>query len=97
MDAFLQNWKVVRGYANPPWNLIRRVLLKVEEQKVEVILRALIWPSQPWHPGLLVLLASPPLRIEPHEEVMEAELLPEIAPPLAVWPISGNITQVRDF
>ena len=28
---------------------------------------------------------------------MKAELLPELALPLAVWPISGNTTRVKDF
>ena len=46
-DAFLQDWSVVRGFANPPWNLIGRVLTKVEYQGAELILLAPIWPSQP--------------------------------------------------
>ena len=44
--TFLQDWKDVKGYANPPWNLIRRVLSKVEEQEAEEILIAPIWTSQ---------------------------------------------------
>ena len=96
-DAFLQDWRDVKGYANPPWNLIGRVLAKIEEQEAEVILIAPIWPSQPWYPRLLRLLVSTPLRIDPQEEAMEAELLPELTPPLAVWPISGNTTRVKDF
>ena len=27
-DAFLQDWTAVKGFANPPWNLISRVLTK---------------------------------------------------------------------
>ena len=46
-DAFIQDWNTVSGYANPPWNLIGRVLSKVEEQGAEVVLVAPIWPSQP--------------------------------------------------
>ena len=64
-DAFLQDWSLVRGFANPPWNLIGRVLTKVESQGAELILLAPIWPSQPWYPKLLSLLVSHPLRIEP--------------------------------
>ena len=32
-DAFLQDWKAWLGYANPPWNLVGKVLSMVEKQK----------------------------------------------------------------
>ena len=69
-DAFLQDWKELRAYANPPWNLIGRVLSKVEEQGAQIILIAPVWPSQPWYPRLLGLLMSYPLKIDPRQEVM---------------------------
>ena len=69
-DAFLQNWKGLKGYANPPWNLIGRVLMKVENQAADLVLEAPVWPSQPWYPKLLSLLVSPPLRISLEKEVM---------------------------
>ena len=51
-----------------------------------------------WYPKLLGLLVSYPLRIDPHqEEVMVAEQRPQVVPLLAVWPISGNTTLVRNF
>ena len=62
-DAFQQNWKSLSGYANPPWNLVGRVLAMVENQQAKVVLVAPIWPSQPWYPKLLSLLWSIPLRI----------------------------------
>ena len=62
-----------------------------------MILIAPKWPSLPWYPRLPSLLVSLPLRIDPQEEVVEVELLPEVALPLAMWPISGNTTQVKDF
>ena len=67
-DAFLQDWRDMKGYASPPWNLIGRIVAKIEEQEAEVILIAPIWPSQPWYPRLLRLLFSTPLRIDPQEE-----------------------------
>ena len=99
-DAFLQDWRGLKAYANPPWNLVGRVLSKVEEQEAELVLVAPIWPSQPWYPKLLSLLVSVPLRISPREEVMVQVwegLLPEITPPLAVWHISGSTTLTRTF
>ena len=101
LDAFLQDWRGQKAYANPQWNLIGRVLKKVEEQAVDLVLVAPVWPSQPWYPKLLSLLIAQPLRIlDPPEEVPHQVwegLLPEITPPLAVWHISGNTKQTREF
>ena len=99
-DAFLQDWAGLFGYANPPWNLVGRVLTKVEEQGAKVILIAPIWPSQPWYPKLLKLLFSVPLRIRLQEGLMwevREGCLPELCPQLAVWPISGNTTMTSSF
>ena len=38
VDAFQQDWSQLRGYANPPWCLVGRVLSKVESQQAQVIL-----------------------------------------------------------
>ena len=53
----------VRAYANPPWNLLGRVLARAEKQTADLILVAPVWPSQPWYPRLLNLLIAVPLRI----------------------------------
>ena len=100
MDAFLQDWSLIKGYANPPWNLVGKVLTKVQDQAAYLALVAPIWPSQPWYPKLLgLLLSATPLRIDPQEEAIVeiADQVLEVTPPLAVWPISGNTTRVRDF
>ena len=103
IDAFLQPWRGLKAYANPPWNLVDKVLSQVEEQRADlVVLVAPVWPSQPWYPSLLNLLVAPPLRINPpQEEAVMTEVweghLPEITPPLAVWPISGDTTLRRRF
>ena len=48
-DALLQDWSGLRGYANPPWNLIARVLRKVKSQEADVVLIAPVWKAQPWY------------------------------------------------
>ena len=99
-DSFQQNWKSLSGYANPPWNLVGRVLAMVENQQSEVVLVAPIWPFQPWYPKLLSLLWSILLRISPQQELIQEireGCLPDLSPPLAVWPISGSTTQTRAF
>ena len=39
LDAFNQNWGNLqgRGYANPPWNLVGRVLNRVRQQQVTLV------------------------------------------------------------
>ena len=39
-DAFSIDWSQMRGYANPPWNLIGRVLSQVRNQQAELVLVA---------------------------------------------------------
>ena len=39
-DAFLQDWRIMRGFANPPWNLVPRVLRKAQSLEADVILIA---------------------------------------------------------
>ena len=51
-DAFLQDWTAMKCYANPPWNLVGRVLAQVQSQ-VQVVLVAPVWKTQPWFPMLL--------------------------------------------
>ncbi|XP_065185967.1 uncharacterized protein LOC135816795 [Sycon ciliatum] len=99
-DAFTMNWKVSNGYANPPWNLIGKVLQQVQQQNAEIVLVAPVWPGQVWYPMLLDMLIQEPCLItssrspiQPTHPVNE----PEINPPLAVWNISGQDTQQRTF
>ena len=37
---FLQDWTAMKWYANPPWNLVGRVLAQVQSQQVQVVLVA---------------------------------------------------------
>ena len=83
-DAFQQDWKPLKGYTNPQWNLIGRVISMVERQLSDVILITPIWLSQPWYPKLLSTLVSSPLRIPPRADLIKEtwkECLPEIIPP----------------
>ena len=54
-DGFQQDWRRVRGYANPPWCLIGRVLNKIWAQEARIVLVAPVWKGQAWYPVLTVL------------------------------------------
>ena len=100
VNAFQQDWKTVRGYANPPWCLIGRVLSKIKAQEAQVILVAPVWKGQVWYPVLLEMLRDYPWLIHPQESLLqraEAQRSSEIIPQLAVWPVSGKDTETASF
>lgn len=93
VDAFLQDWSTIRGFANPPWNLVPKVLGKVKAQEVDLVLVAPVWKAQPWYGQLLSMIVDWP-RLLPRQ-VTSPQL--GLNPQLAVWSISGRASIVRDF
>ena len=90
----------MRGYGNPPWCLIGRVLSKIKAQEAQVILVAPMWKGQVWYPVLLEMLRDYPRLIHPQESLLQragAQRIPEIIPQLAVWPVSGKDTETASF
>ena len=55
-DAFLQIWSTMRCYANPPWELMLRVILEISHQQAEVVIVVPVWKSQSWYLVLFSLL-----------------------------------------
>ena len=102
VDAFNQDWDLLqgRGYANPPWSLVGRVLNKVQHQRVTPVLVAPVWKSQPWYPKLLEMVMDFPILLPPREDLIlltHPECVPEVMPRLAAWLISGNGTKTNKF
>ena len=102
MDAFSQDWTNIqgRGYANPPWNLLGRVLNRIQQQQVTLVLIAPVWKSQPWYPTLLELLVDFPRLLPRRKDLIiptHAECMPGMVPQLAAWLISGDATRTRKF
>ncbi len=98
--AFTQDWSLTRGYANPPWNLIGRVLSQARLQQAELVLVAPVWRAQTWYPVLLGMLTATPQLIPPEEDLIQPTHpinQPEVTPQLAVWVISGNGTKSANF
>ena len=95
-DAFLQNWEGKHGYANPPWNLMGRVLSQVQRQQACIVLVAPVWKTQPWYPLLLEMIIAYPCLIK-HKQVMLNAEPQTLAPQLAVWHISGKDIESRSF
>ena len=98
MDALVQDWSTTKGFANPPWILVGKVLAKVRAQRCQVVLVAPVWKSQPWYADLLHMLIDHP-RLICHTPLTSRQGLapPEPLPQLAVWHISGRGTLVNNY
>ena len=96
-DAFLQVWTHIKGYANPPWNLVGRTLTQVQTQRATIVLVAPIWKSQPWYPTLLHMLIDYPRLITTETEIMMNRDDSLMLPQLAVWHISGRDIEANSF
>lgn len=89
-----------RGYANPPWNLVGRVLNRVRQQHATLVLIAPVWKSQPWYPSLLEVAIDFPVFLPIKRNLIfptHPECVPDVMPQLANWLISGNSTKIRQF
>ena len=93
-DAFLQDWTGMKGFANPPWNLIGRVLAQTQSQEAQIVLVAPVWKSQPWYPVLLGMLIDYPCLIHHTQQGTDSQ---GFSPQLAVWHISGKDTEPKIF
>ena len=99
-DAFTLDWTKSMGYANPPWNLVGRVLTHVRSQQAKVTLIAPIWRAQVWYPILLEMLVQEPLLLPASPSLIlltHRVNKPEVTPPLAAWVISGRDSEVKTF
>ena len=102
VDAFSQDWGIVRGYAFPPFALVGRCLRKLLDENVpHLVLVAPVWQSQPWYPLLLELyVAPPPPILFPRYQSLstrQGEAHPLVNLPLAGWLQSASHTQKQHF
>ena len=100
VDAFQQDWSQLRGYANPPWCLVGRVLNKVRTQQAQLVLVAPVWRGQSWYPVLLGMLREFPRLLSPQQAQMQRggqQRAEEFTPQLAVWPVSGKNSETVAF
>ena len=61
VDAFLQDLRKERGFANPPFNLIAKFLSQLKRQRATCVLIVPAWPSQPWWPMLGEMIIEAPI------------------------------------
>lgn len=76
MDAFQQDWSSLKGFANPPWCLISRILSQAQRQQAQLVLVAPVWKGQTWYPVLLEMLWDFPRLIAPAPELIQRPSAP---------------------
>jgi ribonuclease HI len=59
-----------RAYVNPPYTLIPRIIRKIKEEKLRLVLILPVWPSQPWWPLLWPLCHGMPLILPRHPDLL---------------------------
>lgn len=55
LDALLQDWSNLLGFAFGPFSLIARVIGQTRRQRAQLVLVTPWWPSQPWFPAPMEL------------------------------------------
>ena len=69
----IQNWNIGLPYAFPPFSMISRVLLKIKQECVPLlILIAPVWSTQPWYPELLNLCVREPVLLPQGQEILKS-------------------------
>ena len=80
-NAFSIEWTGLYGYAFPPFNMIGRVLWKIEHSATAILLVCPYWPSQPWFPHLCSLLIARPVLLPSSPSLLRCPIQ-EIAHPM---------------
>jgi len=70
VDSFTFSWKEMSFYAFPPFSMIARVLNKIRSEGSKGIVVVPYWPTQPWFPVFMSLLAKTPLYLGPANDLL---------------------------
>ena len=103
-DAMIQNWNIGLNYAFPTFSMISRVLLKIKQKYVPLmILIASVWSTQPWYPELLKLCVREAVLLPQGQEILISPksivhpLMVENSLTLAAWLVLGKPFCVKEF
>ena len=81
IDAFTVSWENEVSWINPPWQLLDRVMYKLEnEPRAAAVVLAPWWPRATWWPALQTLsVDSMPVHTPAHLSHLPGETLPNEA------------------
>ena len=104
-DALQQNWSHHHLlYAFPPFSLIQKVLQKVRQENVPLLIIVTpTWPGQCWYPELLCLSVRKPLLIQSQKDLLlnpqgeSHRLFKNKKLHLVAWVVSGLDWRQKEF
>ena len=101
-DAMIQNWNIGLPYAFSPFIMVSRVLLKIKQERVPLlVLIAPVWSTEPWYPELSNLCVREPVLQPQGREILKSPknivhpLMVENSLTLAAWLVLGKPSCVR--
>ena len=101
-DAFSFSWAPFFSYGFPPFCLLNKLLAKVRSDSAMGIFILLVWPTQPWFPAMLHLLAANPVMLLQSENLLflpfsnkKHHLLPQVR--LMACLLSGCRLETEEF
>ncbi|XP_057316824.1 uncharacterized protein LOC130657847 [Hydractinia symbiolongicarpus] len=102
VNAFAQTWSNLNFYAFPPFNLIGKVLAKINIDQATGILVVPFWSSQPWFPQAINMLYRTPVLFPPSSRLLFLPGTKRQHPlhqtlSLLMLPVSGNRYKVKSF
>ncbi|HJS83402.1 MAG TPA: DNA N-6-adenine-methyltransferase, partial [Nitrososphaera sp.] len=59
------------AFVNPPFSMIPRILRKIEEEKLTLVLIVPVWPAQSWWPTVWTLCSDWPLLLPRHPALLQ--------------------------
>ena len=69
-DAFSFSWAPFFLYGFPPFCLLNKLLAKIRSDSARGIFILPVWPTQPWFPAMLHLLAANPVMLLQSENLL---------------------------
>jgi hypothetical protein len=102
-DAFTLNWRYVKSFMFPPFNLISRCLSKLIQDRATTIMITPFWPTQSWFPILLELSVDIPRMFHPEQDLLISplgefhQLTANHTIRLIAWRLSGVVSIAEVF
>ena len=101
VNAFHQEWKTFHRWADPPFNLIGRILVKVKQEHSNITLLAPFWPTAAWYPSLFQMSVTTPILLPQDKHMFVPGPSGHVIPlynkswRIAVFNISGKTGSIR--
>ena len=80
VDALQQNFALQKCWCNPPFSLLLPLFHRIRSQRATAVVLVPQWPSQPWWPEAMAMLAHPPLLLPPRRDLFLPQSTANVRP-----------------